>query len=625
MGEAFLDYKKGGTGFNINGIIADYYVSAGTTVNAGDFVDFVNGVAGQTNYGTSTDTPLVESTNYGYTVSATKIADNKVFVAHGSSNSTSGGYVYGIICTVEGATITYGTDTKLYGSSGTGYVISATTLSSGNVFIIFSYGSSNYLYGMLCTVSGTTITVAQKTGIKNVSAGVSMRTIALEDNKAFVIYNNGSSKYGLICTMTDTTISIGTAYTLYNNTYTDYSKSLTVLPNGNVFVAYGYDSSNYLHAMVCSVSGTTITAGTDTALSTETNSGYTISAVTLPNGNVFIAHSYGSSYYLYVMVCTISGTTITAGSDYSSSTASNAGYKISALSLTGGRVFVAHSYKSSYYLYGNGYVTSGTRVISGTDVDLSNSYAETGFATSLVELGNGSVFAAHSYSSSYHLYARIFGLDVRTPTTSIVLPNYETQVRTATSVSCKGVAKIGGIGGDNTGHNELVSVYQPDTNLLVNGDFSNELDGWIVPDFNPVRVESSVVDNQLKLECVEDLPNNSWNYICRDIPFSTGHIYYVCGNYNFVSWTNTDTESSHLSLLLHNSFKHITPSNIGYWQSFSHRGQIEAETSIFGFSIGLMSAHAGSIVYVDDLKFYDLTAIYGEGNEPTQEWCDNNL
>ena len=41
MGEAFLDYKKGRAGLDINGIIEDYYVYAGENVNAGDFVEFV--------------------------------------------------------------------------------------------------------------------------------------------------------------------------------------------------------------------------------------------------------------------------------------------------------------------------------------------------------------------------------------------------------------------------------------------------------------------------------------------------------------------------------------------------------------------------------------------------------
>ena len=41
----------------------------------------------------------------------------------------------------------------------------------------------------------------------------------------------------------------------------------------------------------------------------------------------------------------------------------------------------------------------------------------------------------------------------------IIETSYETQVRRATSVPCNGVAKTSGIGGDETGHEDLVSIY----------------------------------------------------------------------------------------------------------------------------------------------------------------------
>ena len=55
------------------------------------------------------------------------------------------------------------------------------------------------------------------------------------------------------------------------------------------------------------ISGTMITAGPDTRFSTTDYSGYRISAVLLSNGNVFVAHSYGSSYDFYAMICTTNG------------------------------------------------------------------------------------------------------------------------------------------------------------------------------------------------------------------------------------------------------------------------------------------------------------------------------
>jgi hypothetical protein len=34
---------------------------------------------------------------------------------------------------------------------------------------------------------------------------------------------------------------------------------------------------------------------------------------------------------------------------------------------------------------------------------------------------------------------------------------------------------------------------------------------------------------------------------------------------------------------------------------------------------------SNTIAYIDDVMLIDLTAAFGAGNEPTQEWCDTNI
>ena len=34
---------------------------------------------------------------------------------------------------------------------------------------------------------------------------------------------------------------------------------------------------------------------------------------------------------------------------------------------------------------------------------------------------------------------------------------------------------------------------------------------------------------------------------------------------------------------------------------------------------------SNTIAYIDDAMLIDLTAAFGAGNEPTQEWCDTNI
>ena len=146
----------------------------------------------------------------------------------------------------------------------------------------------------------------------------------------------------------------------------------------------------------------------DTVLNNTTkNSGKIISMCLLPNGNVFVVHSYDTFYQLYGMVVTISDTTITQGIDTALKSENMSGYTISAIML-GECVFISHN---------NGY--------------------------------------------DYYLNAQIFGIDYENniPTNNISITEYETQIRKVTTGQFDGIAKTDGVGGDDTGHNDLVSIW----------------------------------------------------------------------------------------------------------------------------------------------------------------------
>lgn len=57
--------------------------------------------------------------------------------------------------------------------------------------------------------------------------------------------------------------------------------------------------------MLVTIIGTSITPGTETRLSSVPDSGFFISAILLTNDNVFIAHSFTESFYLYAMLVPI--------------------------------------------------------------------------------------------------------------------------------------------------------------------------------------------------------------------------------------------------------------------------------------------------------------------------------
>ena len=500
--------NKGGT--SINGIIKDYYVFAKGRVEAGDLVEYVNGVAGKTDYGESVDTSIIGSSNAAKTcVSALKIDENRVFLTYCYTSSGDNYGLRGIIATVDGATITKGTSIQI-DSTGGCEACSAVLLPDGNIFVAYDDGSSeHYLYARILAVEGTTLSYK---AIKQLStaSGTAHRisTVLLPNGNVFIAHSYGglsnTALYGLVCTISGTTITMGTDTELGSKSnYAGYAISTCLLPNGNVFIAHSYSSNYYLYGMVVSISGTTITKGTDTALVSSTKAGYVVSAVTLINGNVFIAHSYSASMYLYKMVVSISGTTITKGTDLTLGPA-NDGHAISTCLLPNGNVFVASSYDTDYYLRG--------RIVSGAGTELSYStlikskYA--GSKISSLLLNNGTIFIAHSDSSSYYLNAQIWGVDENnTLTNRIIADEYETQVRKVTTGLFDGVAKTSGVGGDDTGHNEVVKVLTFKSKVL-SGVFPLTLEGSEGKKLINYKIEGNTTD----VGSVGDKTNNLWSF-----------------------------------------------------------------------------------------------------------------
>ncbi len=222
-------------------------------------------------------------------------------------------------------------------------------------------------------------------------AGRAISAVALSNNKVFIAHSSGSYVYlyGMICTISENTIIVETDMLLSENCAEGQGISAVVLSSNKVFVAYGDRSSCYLHGIVCIISGTKITTGTDTTLNSNMGSGKPVSVVALDSNKVFIAYSYSS--YLCGMVCTISGTTITSGVD--TKLIYNVG-SMSIAALNNSKVFFTNSDSNSHRLYGMICTISGTTITGGTNTQLST-VSWTGDYTSTVALDSSKVFITH--------------------------------------------------------------------------------------------------------------------------------------------------------------------------------------------------------------------------------------
>jgi hypothetical protein len=463
MGIAKL-YGQKASGTNINGIIKDYHAYAGENISAGDLVEYINGMAGQTT-GTSVDTVLNNTSNFtGYIISAIVLDEKRVFIAHRYLDSSNSNHLYGMVCTIDGTTITAGIDTYISDSLAYNGSISAVKLDENRVFVAFSYSGEIYLYGIVCTIDGTIITKGTYLELaSNSYAGYAISAQLLPNGNISITHSRGSgySLFVIVCTISGSTITKGTDTLINSSERAGFSISTCSLLDGKIFIAHSYNISNYyLYGIVCTISGTTITAGSDTALNTTTaRTGEKISTTLLPDGKVFVASSYSTSYYLYGTICSVSGTSISKGANIQISANTYASFALSATTLPDGNVFIACCTDSSnFYLYGVVCTVSDTTFSAGTTTKLSED-RYTGYKMSAITLNNGTIFIAHNYSTNYHLYAQIFGVSNNIPTNNVPITEYETQVRKTTTSKFDGVAKTSGVGGTTTAPKDYVSIY----------------------------------------------------------------------------------------------------------------------------------------------------------------------
>lgn len=329
-----------GGGDVVNGIISRFKATS-DAVDANTFVEFVNTIT------VGTDTRLVATSNAYYNISAVLVDDDKVFIAHRSGN-----YLYGIVCTISGSTVTPGTDTQLSTTADSYYDSSLVLIDTNKIFIAHR-GASYHLNGMVCTISDTSITVDTDIELSSVSSSYDRASaVLLDTNKVFISHRGSNSNlYGMVCTISGSTITAGTDTRLVAASSAYRNSSAVLVDTNKVFVSHSGSSTDYdhLYGIVCTISGTTITPGNSTQIAAGTQAASYVSLALVETNKVFILHRSGN--YLYGIVCTISGTTITIGKDTLLVNNSSAADYAKAVLVGTDKVLVAHR-GTSNYLYG---------------------------------------------------------------------------------------------------------------------------------------------------------------------------------------------------------------------------------------------------------------------------------
>lgn len=280
-----------GGGMDINGIINEYVVNSGTSVSAGDFVEFVQ-KWGANNYkaGNSEE------------VKAAKLDDTRVAIAYYQLKT-----VY----------------LKIVSFNENGFVVSdekealSATLLTRNYWdfiafggkflgLVFRASSPNQLYMRVYRVSGTTVTnIVARTA----AVSATPPRIAAANGKILVFSVSDGHSATYLYNYDDTTVAYVKNTNRAPNYWADSIQDCTVTSSGKFVCLHTYSNTRYLAAVTVDESNN-ISAGGRISVA-YSNAGWTF--IRAINDTYLLLAGNG-----YAQICSLSGTTITKVSDPSS-------------------------------------------------------------------------------------------------------------------------------------------------------------------------------------------------------------------------------------------------------------------------------------------------------------------
>jgi len=346
---------------------------------------------GNSNYGTAivasvSDTAITygseavfNSAETSY-ISTAKLTTNKAIIAYSDEGNSD--YGTATVASVSGTTITYPGGEVVFNSATTGQIAAAQLTTDKAIIAYNDIGNSSYGTATVASVSGTTITYPGGEVVFNLATTGQIAAAQLTTDKAIIAYSdNGNSDYGTatVASVSGTTITYPGGEVVFNSA-TTYEISATQLTTDKALIAYSDDgNSDYGTAIVASVSGTTITyPGGEVVFNLAAS--YYISTTQLDTDKALIAYDdNGNSDYGTTIVASVTGTTISYGSE----TVFNSGTTeyISAAKFNTDRVFVAFNYYTSTQANGEGIVVN----INATANYTSNYPTSTYYTTSTTD------------------------------------------------------------------------------------------------------------------------------------------------------------------------------------------------------------------------------------------------
>lgn len=233
----------------------------------------------------------------------------------GYKNFGNNQYGTAIIGTVSGTTISFGTPV-VFNSSETNSI--AIAYDSNSQKLVFTYnGTSFYGKAIVGTISGTSISFGTAVTFRSAASWYMKIAYASNAQKIVITFNTadvGGDLYAIVGTVSGTSISFGTAVMFYS------TATATAAPIGydanaqRIVIAYP-GSSSYGTAVIGTVSGTSISFGTPVVFNSASTGPSSVGYDSNATKTVITYTDAGNSSYGTAIVGTVSGTSVSFGSE----------------------------------------------------------------------------------------------------------------------------------------------------------------------------------------------------------------------------------------------------------------------------------------------------------------------
>ena len=513
MGIAKL-YGQKQQGATIKGIIQDYYVYAGETVNVGDFVEFINGIS-KTEYAKSS---AVSLGNEIVELSACAIDNERVFICgylNGEYEATA------LVATISGGNITYGTAVNF--TSNTTTSLSACLVDTNAVIV--TYVLNNKAQVWLAKISGTTVIGRSATAIGTGESGHPddyTQAVTLKTGVALLVWDRpyGSStltSYGLKACIVTVDMSGNGSYTVGTLANLEAGQhryiSLSAVSSTQALLSYSLSNSSnktvgYSRMLSVSSSGTVSKSTAYAFNSSSEDTNFVANCLIDPTRALIVYQDGANSDKGAGAIAKISGNSISYGSEYIFNDYTI--YSVNVVAINDNRVLltfcgkVSSSGTSAHYALIASVGSTGTGISYGSkylyNETVANSYPE---GRDLCLVDRNKVFIVHdTRDSTDDTVSRLFGISDKTISDNVPSYSYETQVRTTTG-TISGVAQTAGTGGDETIHGDKISI------------ITNEFKSNIPTDWQEVKESTEyIASDGTKLTGICGY-NGAENYVCN--------------------------------------------------------------------------------------------------------------